>query len=109
MDRPSGRAGLVEARRALPRPVATRSCPSELYLIGVCVQREDRVLHFEAWAIVLQVASLMISTELAKRRFVQLKQNLAQFLGLGIPAAAKLRPQTLRNVLIRVLPCLWLI
>jgi hypothetical protein len=34
--------------------------------------------------LVLQVAGLMIAVELAQRCLVQLKQNLAQFLGLGI-------------------------
>jgi len=34
--------------------------------------------------LVLQVAGLMIAAELAQRRLVQLKQNLAEFLGFGI-------------------------
>ena len=34
--------------------------------------------------LVLQVASLMIAAELAQRRLVQLKQNLAQLLSFGI-------------------------
>jgi hypothetical protein len=34
--------------------------------------------------LVLQVAGLMIAAELTQRRFVELKQNLAQFLGFGI-------------------------
>lgn len=34
--------------------------------------------------LVLQVAGLVIAAELAQRRLVQLKQNLAQLLGFGI-------------------------
>ena len=56
----------------------------------------------------LQVAGFMIAAELAQRCFVELTENIAQSLGIRI-TGRKTLSVILRNVRMRVFPCLWLI
>ena len=94
--RPRRRLGWIEKLKP--------GCSSESRVFAI----RFAVLLRSVGDLVLQVAGLMIAAELAQRRLVQLKQNLAQLVGFGI-AGCETLSVNLRNVRMRVFPCLPLI